>query len=449
MRLMVTYRLLPFFFVLSVGFSCKVIDDESPDPSDIFVKYYGTSGSHAGVDLIYNETLEQYILLGYQDKAEVSGSDTRSDFYFVSTTKEGNQLNSATIDIDSLLGDDIPVRIKQIDENTYLFVGSTTIGNSTRIVWGRISHELQILDSVHHIYANPDVLDEGEASSLRAADIMTLSSDPLSIVIFGTTDTPEDGDEQLDGEDRFYLTKRELETGTNIWTKSIPNDGNDIAKFLFETASGFLLFGETETGGEAMEVDGQSAGGKNVYILGATPLGGPDNPSDVYGFAGSSDESTGSVLNIGGGYAIMGTTVASTGDSDPFLLFIDESGNLRSSIYQSGAMVNDDNLDASGYALARTLDGGYLVLGSYVDYQEGSDLSSRRLEEILVMKADPFGIHNPSYDDNYGLVSGNDRADAAITLPDGKVAVLCTFDFGSGVTLLGLMKINANGQLRP
>jgi hypothetical protein len=51
-------------------------------------------------------------------------------------------------------------------------------------------------------------------------------------------------------------------------------------------------------------------------------------------------------------------------------------------------------------------------------------------------------------DQYYGIEAGNDRANKAIALPDGTIAVLGTFDFGSGTTLIGLMKVNIDGELR-
>ncbi len=443
MIMKVTDRLVPFFFVLMIGFSCKVTDDESPDPSAVFVKYYGGSGSHNGVDLIFNETMNEYILFGSQDASETSGEDSRRDFYFVKVSSEGNQLQSVTFDVKGRLGDDEPSKIRQLDEDTYLFIGSSTLGDSTALIWGTIEHN-ELTDTLFH------EIRKGSGSVLQGADIAVIDTD--SVMIFGSTNVPEVGDNQLDGELQFYLSKRLIPTNLSSSTpRSWGDGGSDVAKIIYQTTSGgFILFGQTEVRGTAMNDVSKTSRGTNVSIQGTNSHGILDGSSGIYGMEGqNTNESVGDVLYVEGEYVITGTSI-NGGIANPYLLFVNSKGELRdSAVYKSGIVKNTFDEEANGYTLARTFDGGYLMMGSYNEFQLNSDQSTRRLEEVMVMKTNSTGTHLTDYDDFYGLVSGNDRANASVTLPDGKVAVLCTFDFGSGVTLLGLMKINANGQLKP
>ena len=47
----------------------------------------------------------------------------------------------------------------------------------------------------------------------------------------------------------------------------------------------------------------------------------------------------------------------------------------------------------------------------------------------------------------FGLADGNDTVVDAVTLPDGKIVAVANVDFGGGVKLISIIKLNDDGSL--
>ncbi len=205
------------------------------------------------------------------------------------------------------------------------------------------------------------------------------------------------------------------------------------------------IFGTTESDPDGLRVNA-------VFT---NSLGTADGSGESFGIEqnGLHDDVPNAVIEVGGDFMIVGTSSLASGDKRAFLMGVSRYGQLDIAPSAPQALVSgfDPNLSTEGKTVARTFDGGYLVMGSYPSFViESSEIgeSESRLEEMMLMKTDAEGFKVDGMDQYYGLESGNDRANRAITLPDGKVAVIGTFDFGSGTTLIGLLKLNSRGELR-
>lgn len=444
---------VPILVAFSV-FSCKIADDDSIALSEVFVKYYGEPGSQVAADFIYNESLNSFILFGSQNLDLVP--DTRSDLFFITTTDDGSTIATRTIDITRpglingelvlVSGDDIAVRIKPINDTEYVFAVTSTHNDTSRIVWGIIDHNLNLIknannDSLHFIESNGGAIIIGN-------DIALSQYDPTTLIIFGTTVRAESGDFVSGTGTRFFLSRVGLVEDTTYWRKSLGDEGNDVANSFFERPDGTMqLFGMTET-----LADG-GLGGTNIFSLGVNNLGNPDGSSDVLGFERGSitnlNDRVGAVIQVGSQFVMAGTSsLVDNSQPYPFLAFFGSNGLVRGGAYSTDILRSSLNSDltGSGYTVTKTVDGDLLLAGSFQSFElEGEG----RQEEVMILKTNAFGQYLPGYDEYYGLISGNDRATASLTLPDGKIALLCTFDFGSGTTLMGLMKLNKDGKLSP
>jgi hypothetical protein len=75
-------------------------------------------------------------------------------------------------------------------------------------------------------------------------------------------------------------------------------------------------------------------------------------------------------------------------------------------------------------------------------------LSQDKRGEVLFMRTGQTGIEKDEYENNFGLISGNDVGEVVVTLPDGSIAIGATIDFGSNQTMMSYMKLNDRGSLQ-
>jgi hypothetical protein len=459
-----THKILLLVYILFL-IGCSPDASDSPSPEDVFVKFIGEPGIFLGVDMIYNETLEEYFILGTD---ESSASNT--NYFYAVTDKGGNQLYFRNVDFSSpspadTTRNDTPIRVKRLStgnpdyNDKYLVVGTSTNTQSndySKIIWKVVNHGLDNADilnddgSVYFEINNGGIDDFGNVigHDLVAADIIQVEGED-NVIILGTTSVPEDGDNfttSAESKKQFFITKRSLSDNTEIWTKTLGAGEDDIALSIYELSDGDLaLFGSTE----------KSEGiytGTNVLAIYTNSLGTSDAGSITVGFDSdpSLDDVPAAVIKIGSEFKVVGSSSSNGNNPDAFLLNITSQGTLASApteslIFESTA--NDFELNTQATTIVRAFNGDYLLMGSYPLFQN-SETGQSRLEEIMILRTNANGTKIMGKDQYYGIEAGNDRANKAIALPDGTIAVLGTFDFGSGTTLIGLMKVNIDGELR-
>ncbi len=435
------YQYLVILSLLLVFVGCTPNDIDGPNPNDVFVKFYGL-GSNEAVDIVRTSTGEIIILAQ-------NTTGTHSDFYLIKTDEGGNELSSRIIDL-SNSSNDIPKRLKAIGNDEFLIVGyiqfedeETGVDQYTG-VWGKINSNLEVISTGSSGGNGFNFMD-----SLIAVDIVKTSDVNETFVVLGHSSVASRryaGDQTPAGEFQIYMGKVDDQDSV-YWQKSHGFTGNENALSLFELDNkGFLVVGSTRASEEEYT-------GTNLYIFETNSFGTADEGALVTGILGAdlaADDIPYAVKKSSLGYSIVGSTEdGSTGALRGFHIAVSASGQLVAN--SSNVLASDYGLACRALTFSRTLNNELMVLGSIPNFTLGqgdAGTSVTKLEEILVMRVSPIAGHVEGFDQNYGTTVGNDRAIGAITLPDGDVLVAATIDFGSGTTMVGLLRLNANGELK-
>ena len=432
MKINFTYLIAVTLLVIG----CAPKDLDGPNPGDVFVKYYGL-GSNEAVDMASTSTGDIIIL------AKNTVSDN-SDFYLIKTDESGNQINSRIIDFNG--ENDIPKRLKPVGNDEFLLVGYIQFEDQSGVdqftgVWGRINSDLETLSTDSTGAAGFNFLD-----SLISTDIIQTSDEEPTYVILGHSSVASRryaGDSRPAGDYQIYLGKHD-DDDSIYWEKSRGFAGAETSLAVFEVSNrNLLVIGSTRA-----PKDGYA--GQNLYVYQANEFGTPAGSALNTGIPGADvdgDEIPYAVKKSSLGYSIVGSTESS--GLRGFHLAVSESGQLVNN--SISILENDFGLGSRALTFTRTLRNELMVLGSIPNFtisQGDANTSITKLEEILVMKVFPISCHIEGFDQNYGTTVGNDRANAALTLPDGDILVAATIDFGSGTTMVGLLRLNSNGELR-
>ncbi len=428
-----------YLLVLALSLSgCAPNDVDGPDPEAVFVKFYGL-GTNEAVDMVRTSTGDIIILAQNQ-------VGNHSDFYLIKTDAAGNEIRSRLIDLDNG-SNDIPKRIKSMNNEEYLIVGYIEDDESQidqyTAVWGIIDSELQTLSSSATGGTGFNFMD-----SLQAVDIIQTSDTEDTYVVLGQSTAQSRryaGDLTPAGDFQIYMGKVDDEDSV-YWEKSHGFMGDETALSLFETDNGgFLVVGSTNSASEEYE-------GVNLYVLSTNEFGTSDEGALVTGIQGAglgANDVPYAVKKTSLGYTIVGSTAEENGAMRGFHVAVSSGGSLVNN--SVNVLANDFGLECQALTFSRTLNNELMVLGSIPNFSiaKGDGTTSEtKLEEILVMRVSPISGHIPGFDQNYGTTIGNDRAVQALTLPDGDVLVTATVDFGSGTTMVGLLRLNEDGELR-
>ncbi len=424
-----------FLFALCWVMACTV--DSDITPADVFVKYYGTQDEQRAADFQVDAE-GQFVIFGTRKVDDETGND----FYLLKVDQQGNLINTVTLGIEDTAGNannELAYRLKVIDQG-YLIVGSTAPLNEALIpgqrllYWAHLNEdfgvETQVIDTVN-----------GGVGDLEGTDIYYTSGD--SVLITGYSDAFENNQsgQPEDGTTKLFVGKWSLD-GELGWKKTYGFAGsNDKAKAVFEKSDGdIVVFGVTD------EVGSNGEGGQNVVVYQLNRYGtSPVGQVPRYGFEG--DDELNRVIRITGGYAVVGTSFVGN-VSNPFIMILDEDARLVSqdNLVFEVDFKEDDPFDGVGLGVTRAANNDFVVVGRVLDYEDENDLAKNN--EMMFIRATQSGQKIPESVQNFGLVAGNDEAISALTLDDGSIVVLGTSDFGSGVTLITLMKMNADGLIK-
>ncbi|MDH5609172.1 MAG: hypothetical protein OEY56_06805, partial [Cyclobacteriaceae bacterium] len=419
-------------------------DENNPNPADIFVKYYGSSGSQSLKDMILIAS-NHVVLLGDQ---KLSNLDADANVYLVEADSFGNEIQSTVISMNSYIYPDsleyqteeYPESIKEIASG-YLVVGSYAdiVGGQPqekKIFWLHIDNDFSVLKW--------DTL-AAPGYQLIGKDI-TLTSDN-QVVIVGKTDRREPNDATQNAQFQYFISKRDFNADTTIWRKSYGYGGSDDeAIAVFELSGGELaIIGSTSHVGS---IGGET--GKNVGMMVFNSLGTSQISAKEYGISlngnSASNEVAHDVIEIPGGYVITGTSSFGT-DSQPFVMGLSRYGSL---IFRA-IVPSKYGLNREGRSVTTTYTNDLVIVGRYpsflvTDEQIDPVLRSKN-GEILLVKTGQTGYADPITERNYGLVAGNDVGEVVLSLPTGSLLIGATFDFGSSQSMIGLMKMNDSGEL--
>lgn len=426
-----------WIWVVLIIWACEVNDNNSPDPEDLYVKYYGT-GSNEAVDLVALSSGENIVL------ATNTLNEGDADIFLIKTDEAGNEITSVIYDVMDG-SEDVPKRLKALGDGTFLLVGYIIREDASGVdqyagAWCIIDSELNITSS------GSDSSDFKLITDVLATDIIqTTETDGVDkYVVLGYSTLTFAGDEVTDGNYQVYLGKYDLSDSV-YWEKSHGYEGNDYGVALFEEDDGGLMFvGSTES-----EYQGYT--GRNIFVERTSSLGTSDKSGLRVGVeeaASDADEVPYRVIPSSLGYSIVGSTQNSSGSMAGFHVAIN-LGTETMSVLTSDILEMESGNPCEIYAATITNTNDLLVTGTIPNYTDTEDgTSTNWQDQVLIMKANLISGHLSGYDENYGTSVGDDYGAAVLTLSDGDVLVAATIDFGSGTSMVGLMRLNKNGELK-
>ncbi len=447
------------FYIFLAAFlaSCQIEDDNAPIPEDGFIKYFGVLADQEAKDLepIWNadsSDIEGFAILGSQ---QLEGE---SKEYFVAITDaSGNLVNSTTfgynrplgrIDItgdgvpDTLQADDVPARITTLP-NGYAVIGTSTftippvdVVDLSVMSFAFLDRDLNRLADTVLVRTNfrPEI-GQNDESDFIGNDILRLSDG--SILLVGAQESSTDLD--------FFARRFTLQPFSLIWEETYGLKGgglDDVFIRGFEKDNGNIaLFGYSDDFGNNGE------GGTNVTfielntngnIVSSNSLGIPDAGALLF------DDVLTDVVEKPGGYMAVGTSTVNE-LTYSFFMDIDENGlSARKDTLGSEFVLSNVALQTQAFGVTASRSNDFIIVGQYPTFR--TDDQSRGAEAMF-LRINQIGEKVEGFENNYGLGDGNDSAVDAVVLPDGKIVVLATIDFGGGVKMISLIKLNDTGEL--
>lgn len=448
-----------YFILLALLLSCQIEDSNAPSPTDSFIKYFGELASQEVKDLepIYSadgSTIDGFVIFGTQQFA-----DSSSDFYLVRTDADGNRIGTSSLGISGFLFGDIDGdgdedsddfiqteesagQVEVLADGGFLTAGASRLANSTVGIDFSFT-TLGIFDA--NLEQDPLFTILGDTVNLTRDliinDVIVLSDG--TIFLAGTQENAAETD--LD----FYFARLDPSLQL-IWENNNASlvGTDDVAVRAFENDDGSIaVFGYSEDPGENGEQ------GLNVKFIEFNVNGNIQN-SNAHGVLEPSntlviyDEILHDVIRIPGGFAAVGTSTVVNNQTFGFFMKINNGGLLRfsdtltSEFSQDGTIATQLQTNAFGITATNTND--FIIVGEYVNFRTPDQ---SRGGEAMFFRVDPDGDKLFGFETNFGVGTGNDAAVDAITLPDGKIMVAATTDFGGGVQLFSLIKLNDSGEL--
>lgn len=408
-------------------------DADGPAPDKVFVKYFGEQGIQKAVDMVRTSTGD-FIILGSQNLAN---DTTGTNFYLVRTDPSGNEIGTAVFDHEG--EEDIPAAIKYISDAEYLIIGTSGSGAQQRLVYGRIRPSDQddrdsifvLEDQQFHELSGADVT--GNPTGIEGVDIIQVAGEggDMEYIILGNAT-------RAGGTD--ILISRRTAANERVWItdKYLGTVSNERARAVFAQPDGKLLIIGSTTQPEA------GFTGTNVVVYATSQFGTEENTliTGVSGADVNAEDIPYDVIQKSSDrYIIVGATSVD-GTTTSFQMEVSHTGHLERQYVMETRFVENAN---QAYAVTKTLSNEFIVVGKFLDFTFNDEAKSG---EMMVMRTTQFGEHMPDYDQHYGLVSGNDEANAVITASDGDVVVAATVEFGGSFQLIGLLKLNKFGELK-
>lgn len=452
--------------------SCQIEDDNAPAPEEAFVKYFGELASYEAkdIEIVYDatgEVAEGLVVFG------VKTSDFGDkDFFVLRTDLDGNLVDSASFGFtntaerdltgdgnpDILRGEEIASQIQPIPGG-FLTIGTTSLNDPLRDIseWQLLS--VGFLDDQLNLLNDSLLLLNAEAFNVEldiiGNDIIVLADGSLLIV--GAIEFDRGGG--VTDFDNYFL---KIDTNGDVSFENdqgVSGDGeDDILVRAFEKTPGgnIVLIGYSNSPSLLGENGGQN--GSNVYYLEITPTGTPVN-FVAYGLENPDptvtavyNEQVNNVIRTASGYTVVGTSNTSTNLEYAFVMNLSNNGvYLSGNSFENSAFntINDEGLvtnilQSQGFGVTQASNNDIILLGKYLSFT--TETLSRGGEGMFV-KFNEAAIQVDGAESFFGLADGDDSIVDAVTLPDGKIVAVSNVDFGGGVKLISIIKLNDDGLL--
>ncbi|MDW3191621.1 MAG: hypothetical protein R8G66_04630 [Cytophagales bacterium] len=456
------YLYVSFLILL---FGCEISDSDSPDPQDTFVKYYGVDGSQIGVDLVYDPigpgTIgSSLIILGSQ--VSTVGERIDRDVVVRRVDMGGNEIATQVFDYRDQDpegnggGEDEPGAILVEDE------GFVIVGTSSRDLGANNPHSVIFIQELNEnldpirdlIIEVVDTVDNAlEGFNLRGLDVVRTSDGSNDLIVTGSSNFEESGDPIADisgipdNETQIFIARVNMETDSVLWRRTRGFEGDDEGIYIDEfEEDNFVIIGTSDK-----ELSSQ---GRNVILLPINELASPnDGLASGFMIDGQEDfdDVATAVFKRPSGYVVTGISSKAGADTRPF--FINYTYTSAEAVSMEIGKEIDlgitdlenppvvvPNPEGNGYGIAIGRNGNYVVVGEFLNYPDKNS-------EILVSQLDQSGNEVGASRRNYGLSAGSDVGEDIVVLPSGDIMILSTVDFGSGNTLISLMRLNQEGDI--
>ncbi len=453
-----------FFFA-----SCQIEDKDAPLPVDGFIKYFGRLADQEAKDMepIWNTDstdVEGYVVFGTQQL-----EDQSKDYYVMIADASGNLVADTAFgfnmaipnldanddgqidDEDAVFGDETAGHISILPEGMparYAVVGVTTISvpvhdivDFSFISFAFLNENLGLVGSVNYII-NPN--DASQASGnqftldLVGHDILPLKDGTFLIVGAIESDTDFDFYYRKFSIDSLYWERTLGFTGgglDDVFVRAYENDNQNIALFGYSNDTG--MNGEGGVNVTYIEVN------SNGNVVKANSHGITDvNANLIF------DDVLADVIEKPGGYVAVGASIVNE-QTYAFFMDIDNYGIVNNkdtigSLFRLNPAALSTQLQTIALGVTATATNDFVIVGQYPAFRVADE---NRGGEAMFTRVNQVGERVPSFESNYGVGGGNDSAQDVITLPDGKIVVAATIDFGGGVKMISLIKLNDTGKL--
>ncbi|MGB3463706.1 MAG: hypothetical protein WBA74_00475, partial [Cyclobacteriaceae bacterium] len=209
--------------------SCLVNDADSPEPEDIFVKYYGGEGTESIVELGYLSASDEYLIFGNSSSNDTFGEGL-NDFFLVKTSADGSVADvrfpdfSEGRDSANETASSMKVAIDQIQ-----LVGTTEVRLNDLGVFGNKMTFYLLYDFAFNEISRGVISMPGQ--DVEGNDIVATSDG--NYVILSTV-----GD-ALSGQRNIMYTKI-TPGGDIVWQRSNNLPGDDVGVSIIELTNGNL-----------------------------------------------------------------------------------------------------------------------------------------------------------------------------------------------------------------
>ncbi len=440
-----------FLYVLIISFlafSCQIEDDNAPSPEDTFVKYYGNTGfsyTMADMGVIYdnNQEVQNFILLGTETSEDFSPS-----IYVAKTDPFGLIVAETTLFFNESSSDIASNMTITSSGDSILIVGNTTFLSDSGvpvsgIVWTCLDQDLSPIINFPSTGGLDTIVVDTTASrrGIRGSEI--IKSRDGNFILVGNYD-------KTTGEQQYFRTKINASNpDQKLWFRppvDVPGGVGHNHRRVFEEPNGELVFI-----GNVRTISGEGEGGLNISYIRTNSSGvnvnGVSYGIDVGGNLNYNDLVLDAV-KVTNGYAITGTSSFGN-NAHAFILNILSSGVIFAEDTTGTAFLNNEEpINTNGRAITQGISKDLIIVGEYPDFRiTNGNTQIDKSGEIMFMRVDQQGERVPNFEANFGLEAGEDSGVVVVSLPDGRIVIGSTVDFGSGITLMSLIKLNDTGSI--
>lgn len=440
MNITLRYALL-ICLIGALTVACSPEDTGSPEPEEVFVKYFGSQTSETAVDMVAYEG--GYILFGSTDNTVRTG-----DYFIVRVDNRGNEVWSSSHGVTATVGN-FPNRTTAAPAQMLLYNDGT---NDRLAVIGTVSLTGQDGESLNRMYlhvANPATGDSITSAiypriagvtdlttlqrfNSEGSDLLYESSDNTLIIVGSTENVSDKGlaDNSGDTEDIFLVKALASDTRPDsvVWTRTFGNEFEDVGLFIDQVGAEYGVVSSTD------RQSNQGHGGKNVLYT-VVDLNGLNGRNIVYGSAGNGND-------VPSDFVVTGTNsvtiIGATNSSNSFMVGIANISEVFNTSFTAGFnQLNIGGVEVKGFT--RLSNGNYFLVGRQIGTDSNQD-------DMILFGTDQFGAIDSTRVQSFGGIQ-NDVANTVIENADGSLTIAGTTDFQGNATMMTILKTNSKGQL--